>query len=269
MKPIAWILLSILLMLPLAVGEQHTLDLDRALATPSLDLLLGADHLGRDVAARLAAGSWRSILVVAMVAAIAVPLGLVLGLAPSLWPAAERPVEFVVRLFTAIHAFVLALAITALFGLSPVSAGLALGLAAAAQYGLVIAAHARACLREPYALAARALGASRFAITRRHILPAVLPPLRVHLGSDLARAVIAYSGLAFIGLGADTSAPDWGAMAWEFRYYLFDAPRLVVAPVVAITVLALSVHLLLDAQVPQSMRTGRHPSGTPMRKTNT
>ena len=95
--------------------------------------------------------------------------------------------------------------------------------------------------------AAGALGASGTHIMRRHVLPAVIGPLRARLGAGLARCVVSYAGLAFVGLGADTSTPDWGAMAWEYRAALFEAPRLLIAPVLMTTALALACHLLIDA----------------------
>lgn len=240
-------LVAIGLLAAAASGDPLAIDLDRALLPPANDLSLGTDHLGRDLGARIAAGTMRSMAVVAIVAVIAVPCGIALGLSAALYRPLETPLMLVLRMLTAIPLLVLALAATAFLGLSPVSAGLAIGASTAAQYALVTSGHARACLREPYVQAAVALGAGRQAIAWRHVLPTVNPPLRTHLGSDLARALIAYAGLAFIGLGADTGSSDWGAMAWEYRAYIFEAPRLVLAPIVATTALALVIHLMLDA----------------------
>ena len=33
---------------------------------------------------------------------------------------------------------------------------------------------------------------------------------------------MSYAALAFLGLGADTSRPDWGAMLFEYRGVIFD-----------------------------------------------
>lgn len=208
---------------------------------------MGTDMLGRDVAGRVASGFWRSLAVVAVMLASAVPLGIVLGLAiASGSPVPARAIGALARAGVAIPGFVLALAATAAFGLTPLTAGLAIGLACAAQYALATASLARSVLGEPYARAAVALGATRTRIAGLHVLPALAPVLRRHVASDAARAVAAYAGLAFIGLGADVGRPDWGAMVWEYRGALFEAPWLLAGPVLATAALATALHLALD-----------------------
>lgn len=103
----------------------------------------------------------------------------------------------------------------------------------------------RAVLREPYWLAVQALGVSPMRGLYRHILPAILPQASARLGSAAGRIIVSYSALAFIGLGADTSASDWGSMIWQYRLYLFEAPRLVIAPTCAIGLFG-GLHLLAD-----------------------
>jgi ABC-type dipeptide/oligopeptide/nickel transport system permease subunit len=228
-------------------GASHAIDLDRALLPPSKAHWLGTDHLGRDLAARLAAGGWRSLLALLLVAAIAVPLGLGAGLAAAVAGARLRGALLgLARAGVAVPVFVLALAFTAVAGLSPVTAGLAIGLAAAAQYALVSAGLARAVMGGGPVRAAAALGVSRRQIAWRHVLPELWPVLRRHLAADLGRAVLAYAGLAFIGLGAETGQPDWGAMVWEYRGFLFEAPWLLAGPVAAVALLALALHAALD-----------------------
>jgi peptide/nickel transport system permease protein len=146
----------------------------------------------------------------------------------------------------AVPAFVLALAATAIFSLTPITAGIAIGMATAAQYALATAALGRSVLGEAYARAAVGLGAGPARIALMHVLPALIPVLRRHVASDAARAVAAYAGLAFIGLGADVGRPDWGAMVWEYRGVLFEAPWLLFGPVLATAWLATSLHLALD-----------------------
>jgi len=86
--------------------------------------------------------------------------------------------------------------------------------------------------------AAHALGGSALWVLRRHVLPQAAPALLVWQTYHAARLLLAWSALTFLGLGADTSRSDWGAMVWEYRLFLFDHPRLVLAPMAAIFVLA-------------------------------
>jgi peptide/nickel transport system permease protein len=238
----------ILILLFAARGDDpHAIDLLHALQPPSLDQPFGTDHLGRSVAARLADGLWRTLAVLFLLTAIAIPAGLGLGLLAIFGPEAmSRMAVCFARCGVAVPTFILALAATAVFGLSPVSAGVAIGVAAAAQYALLVSELGRTTLKEHFVLASVALGTSPTGIAVRHVIPTLAPVLRRHLSTDLARAVVAYAGLAFIGLGADTSRSDWGAMAWEYRAWLFDAPWLLMGPAVAVGVLAGGLSFAMD-----------------------
>ncbi len=242
--------------------DPHAIDLERALAGPSLLHPLGTDHLGRDLASRLAVGAGRTLLVAGTALGLGALLGLALGLAaPVLGGGARRLLLDLASLLLVLPRLLLALALTALFGLAPITAGLSLGLATTAHHTLLTAALADAVLREPYWLAARSLGSGRLACARRHLLPAVRPAFLTHLGTEAARIVVAYSELTFIGLGADSSAPDWGTMIWDYRLYLLESPRLTLAPLMAIAVLALALHLAFDPVEPRGRRPARRFPG--------
>lgn len=238
--------------------DPHAIDLDRALAGPSLLHPLGTDHLGRDLLSRLAAGSGRTLVVVGSALGVGAVLGVALGLVAALLDgAARRLLLDQASLLLVVPRLLLALVLTALCGLSPITASLALALATAVHYTLLTATLAEAVMREPFWLAARSLGGGRLAGARRHLLPALAPVLLAHLGAEAARIVVAYSELTFIGLGADSSAPDWGAMIWDYRLYLLHSPRLMVAPLAAIAALALVLHLALDPAEPRVLRPAR------------
>ncbi|MBU0737340.1 MAG: hypothetical protein KJ981_18765 [Alphaproteobacteria bacterium] len=78
----------------------------------------------------------------------------------------------------------------------------------------------------------------------RHLLPNTLPLLRSYIGNQSGAAAIAYASLAFIGLEADPSRPDWGAMLFEYRMFIFDDPLLILWPTLA---LATTVFLFQQA----------------------
>jgi peptide/nickel transport system permease protein len=145
-----------------------------------------------------------------------------------------------------IPTLVLGIVAAALFGLRPASTGLALGLAGIGPYTLLTHSLATRTLAQPYVLAARALGVPAPAILIRHVLPDIVPVLFTHVGSNAGLTVVAYASLAFLGLGADPSKPDWRAMLFGYRSFLFDDPRLMLLPGVAIGVTAFVLNLLFD-----------------------
>jgi peptide/nickel transport system permease protein len=224
---------------------------------PTLAHWLGTDHLGRDVAARLMAGMGRTFLALGIVAAMCVTLGLVVGLAAASATGIVR--GFLLRLAefaSVMPTLIVAIAIVALLGFDAITAGIALGLGAWGPYALLADGLARRALAEPYVQAARALGGSKTRLMFRHVLPAVLDTQLAYLGAKLGRIVIAYAALAFLGLGADAGRPDWGAMLFEYRLFMFDQPSLMLWPGFAVvaTCAALRAGLGRDlgAKVPAS-----------------
>ena len=250
-----WPALAILCLigiLALAVpGDPHRVDLDGVLAPPSLDHWLGTDHLGRDLAARIAAGFAPAITVVT----IALAGGLALGTAAGAVIArgsgiAAQAMRTAAEATLAAPTIVVALVLAAILGGGPLSIALALALTGWAPYALTIAGLSRRVMAEPYWRAALALGADPVHGFRAHLLPNIARPLAALAGADAGRAILLAAALGFLGLAADTGKPDWGMMIAEYRLLMFTAPRLVLAPAVTIALLSLALHLLLDAHQP-------------------
>ncbi|WP_372426706.1 ABC transporter permease subunit [Salinarimonas chemoclinalis] len=228
-------------------GDPHAIDLARTLAGPSPAHPLGTDHLGRDLLARLAAGAAPSLVALAIGLLATLGLGVAAGSAIALGPAplalaARRLAEVALAAPTLVVALVLA----ALMGAGPATAGLALAASAWAPYAITVAALLERLVAEPYWRAAEALGLDRPRALARHLVPALAGPVGALAGADAARAVTLVAALGFLGLAADTGRPEWGAMIHEYRPFLIEAPRLLLAPLCAIAALALAAHAVLD-----------------------
>lgn len=196
---------------------------------------LGTDHLGRDLLSRILAGGWRTACVLLSVGFIGFTAGTLLGTAAAVlggWRESVllRCCEF----FITVPTLIIALTAAAIFGLTPLSAGLALGLAGIGPHALFAHALSRRVISQPFILAARALGVPPGRMIARHLLPNTLPLMFSHVGNQAGLAVVAYASLAFIGLGADPSKPDWGSMLFEYRAFIFDHPALMIWPGIAI-----------------------------------
>lgn len=235
-----------------AVWQPHppnAVDMLARLLPPSPGHLLGTDQLGRDLASRMLLAGWRSLVVVLIVGVVGFVGGTLIGCISAM---AGGVTEWLllrgVEMFIVVPTLVWALTAAAIFGLTPVTGGLALGLAGLGPFALTANSLARRALGADYVRAARALGVPPAGILFRHVLPAILPLLLAQAGAQAGQAVVAYAGLAFIGLGVDPSRPDWGAMLYEYRMFLFEAPRLMIVPGLAIALMALAINLLADPE---------------------
>ena len=231
--------------------DAFAIDLGNRHGAMSLTHPMGTDHLGRDLLSRMMVGAGNTALVIGIVASLSFGLGALVGVTAGLLGGTVgsvliRLAEFVI----AVPTLILALTLTALLGLSPVTAGLALGLATWGPYALLAYSLTRRALGQPHVLAARALGAGGVRVAARHVVPETADTLLTYLASDAGRTVVSYASLAFLGLGAETSQPDWGAMLFEYRGFLFDDPMLLIWPGLAITATALVLNLSLEPRAP-------------------
>ena len=208
---------------------------------------LGTDHLGRDLLSRIMAGGWRTALVVLVVGSIGFAAGTLLGTtAAALGGWKESVLLRCCEFFITVPTLIIALTAAAIFGLTPISAGLALGLAGIGPHALFAHALSRRVLGQPFILAARALGVPTWRMIARHLLPNTLPLMFSYVGNQAGLAVVAYASLAFIGLGADPSKPDWGSMLFEYRVFIFDHPALMVWPGLAIAATVATLNAMFD-----------------------
>lgn len=228
-------------------GDPNAIDLSARFAPISGTHPLGADHIGRDLLARMTTGAARTLIAVIVALAISLSIGVAMGVAAALATGARE--VFLLRLTQATAAtprLVIALALTAVTGMEPISAGLAVALTSWARYALVAHGLAGEVMAREHWRAALALGVHPLRASYRHILPILSAPMRAFAGADGGRIVVIFASLAFLGLGADTGASDWGAMAWEYRLFLFEAPRLALTPLAAIVGLSLALHLACE-----------------------
>jgi peptide/nickel transport system permease protein len=88
------------------------------------------------------------------------------------------------------------------------------------------------------------------------VAPNVLPLVLVYLASDVGRHIVQYAALAFLGLGAEMSHPDWGATLFEYRGFIFEHATLLLWPSLAIVVTVLTLHMAIEPRWGQHQRRG-------------
>jgi len=217
------------------------------LSAPDAVHWLGTDELGRDILSRIIHGSRITLTIVALVAVIAAPLGLVLGAAAgTLGGWFDVVVMRVTDVFLAFPRLVLALALVAALGPGIENAVIAIAMTAWPVYARVARAEALAIRGADHVAAARLQGASRWWLIRRQVMPLCINSMIVRVTLDMAGIILTAAGLGFLGLGAQPPAPEWGAMIAAARPYLFDQSWLVAVPGAAILLVSLGFNLLGD-----------------------
>jgi peptide/nickel transport system permease protein len=230
---------------PLAV---HPAD---ALAAPSGAHPFGTDESGRDVLARVVAGTRASLVVGVAATLIGGGVGVLLGVVAGLGAGAGRlgrlldaVIGRVTEVAFALPLLLVALVVIAVTGPGPVPAVLAVGFATAPGYARIVRGLVRAARSSQVVETAVLLGRSPARTVVRHVLPTALWPVVAVATLGVGQAVVWASALSYLGVGTPPPAPEWGAMLADGRTYLQTAPWMSTFPGLAIVVLATAVTVL-------------------------
>lgn len=214
---------------------------------PSAEHVFGTDEIGRDVLSRTLWGARASLVAGVISVAIAVGIGVPLGLVSGYYRGALD--EVIMRFTDALLSFpflILAVALAAALGPSLTNAMIAIGIATTPTFIRLTRAQVLAVGAEDYVQAARALGASDARIIARHVFPNSFAPLLVQSTLTIAQAVIAESALSFLGLGVQPPTPSWGGMLNTAKNFLVQAPWMAVFPGLSIFLTVLAFNLFGD-----------------------
>jgi peptide/nickel transport system permease protein len=218
------------------------------LKPPSRTYPFGTDELGRDVLSRIIFGARISLTVGLIAVGIAGSVGTVVGLVSGFLGGLVDAITMrIIDVLMAFPGIILAILIMATLGASLVNVMIAVGISAIPWYARTVRGATLAVRENDYIFSARALGATPRHIMFRHVLPNVIGPVVVLATVGIAGAILAISGLSYLGLGAKPPSPEWGAMLSQSRVYLRKAWWITTFPGLAIMVSVFSINLIGDA----------------------
>ena len=222
-------------------------DFSAILSSPTSDHLLGADQLGRDTLSRLIHGARTSLMVgilaQVIVLGVGIPVGLLAGIASS------RVDNLIMRSVDIVYAFpdlLLIILLRAIFGGSPFTMLLAIGLVSWPTVARLVRGQALSLRERDYVLAARATGASSPHIMWHHLLPNAIGPVVVAATFLVPRAIFAEAALSYIGFGINPPTPSWGTMVSDGYSVIFAAYEPAIVPSAALVLLMMAFTFLGD-----------------------
>ncbi len=220
--------------------------LAHSLAAPGAEYLLGTDHLGRSMLARMAHATRLSLLLAAVTVLSAAVPGTLLGVMAA-WRGgwAESGLVLLADAVLALPSLLLVLLLVAFAPGDFLPLYLGLALVGWVEYFRVSRALTRGILAKPHVEAARLLGFGRGYVLRRLILPELLPALSTLATFGLGGAVLAISTLSFVGLGIRPPVAELGSMTTELLPHAYEAPLTVLMPAALVLMAVLGCHLLV------------------------
>lgn len=214
---------------------------------PSVQMLLGADQIGRDMLTRLIYGARMTIGVALATTALSFFIGITLGFAAAVlggW--VDTIISRLVDVILSIPLLILALIILGVFGSSiPVLIVTIAVLDSTRVFRLSRALGMNLTVLE-YVEAARLRGEGTWWIIRREILPNASAPLLSEFGLRFCFNFLFIAALSFLGLGIQPPFADWGGMVRENSAAINFGMLAPIWPALAITILTVGVNMVVD-----------------------
>ena len=215
---------------------------------PSWTHLFGTDQIGRDILSRIMFGFRYSLMLMVVVLTISVPSGVILGLIAGYYNG--RKISTVIMrfadIFVAVPPLLLALSVASVLTPTAINAMLAVTLAWWPWYTRLVYSTASSIRNEDFVKAAELVGASRWHIMFREILPNALGSILTKVTLDCGWVILIGASLSYVGLGAQPPTPDLGTMIAEGSTYLPAQWWISIFPAFAIVIVILGFNLLGD-----------------------
>lgn len=214
---------------------------------PSARNWFGTDLVGRDILSRVVFGYRVSLRLSLIVLSIAVPLGVVPGLIAGYfggWP--EMIIMRIVDVFLSVPSLVMALVVLGLVKPTLTNAMIAIACMWWPWYTRLLYNLTRSLRNEGYVTAAEVVGASRWHVMLREILPNCVPSLLTKMTLDMSFVMLLAASLGFLGLGVPAPTPELGSMVAEGAEYLPALWWMSVFPAIGILIAVLGFNLVGD-----------------------
>lgn len=217
------------------------------LQPPSAQHWFGTDDQGRDVFWRVVAGARATLLSSAIIVTCYSFIGVVIATLATAWPRwLDNVLMRITDIGLSLPGIVVALGFAAALGPSLQSAVIAKSLTGWPMTARLLRSIMAQTALSPYVTGATVLGASKWRLMTRHILPNSLDILIVKWAGDISTTVLVLAGMSFIGVGAQPPSAEWGAMLAGAKGYVSTAWWAVAGPGLAIALTSIGFGLLGD-----------------------
>jgi peptide/nickel transport system permease protein len=193
--------------------DPYTFHKELILAPPSWEHLLGTDRLGRDLLARIMRGGQISLAIGVGSAVIASLIGLIMGVSAGYfrgwW---DKGFVFIVDLFLTFPTFFLLLTLVSYIPASSVILIVVISVTGWMGTARLIRSESYRIASQPFIKVLRIGGVPARTIVFKYFLPLLAPIFFVSFTFGVSGAILAESGLSYLGLGITPPEMSWGSI---------------------------------------------------------
>lgn len=212
---------------------------------PSLLHWFGTDNFGRDIFSRVMEGVGTTVVISVLVVTASALVGVFVGALTGYFGGIVD--EIMMRFTDAVNGFpsiLLALVVISVLGSGVEKLILALAIVFCPSFIRIVRGEFIKYRDADFIARARLMGVSKGRILFVHILPNILPTFLVSVVIGFNNAILAESGMSFLGIGIQPPDASLGKMLSDAQGYLTSAPWYALSPGLSIVWIVLGFSLL-------------------------
>lgn len=197
-------------------GSAYDLNPTAILLPPSYEHFLGTDRLGRDLLARLMVGGQVSLMIGILSALISSFVGLMIGISAGFFQkSVDKLIIVVIDLFLTFPTFFLLLALISYMSASVWVLIFIISITGWMSMARMIRSESFAISNAPFIKILKLSNVNTFKIIFKYFAPLLAPIFFISFTFGVSGAILAESGLSFLGIGITPPQMSWGVIISE------------------------------------------------------
>lgn len=191
----------------------YELNTSAILLPPSFEHIMGTDRLGRDILARILQGGQTSIIIGFLSASISSFIGLIIGISSGYFKGVfDKTVVIIIDLFLTFPTFFLLLALVSYIEADIIILIIVLSITSWMGMARMIRSESFAISNKPFIKILNISNVNKIKIILKYFTPLLMPIFLVSFTFSVGGAILAESGLSFLGLGINPPQISWGSL---------------------------------------------------------
>jgi len=233
----------------IAPYEMNDVNLAQRLESPSINHLLGTDHLGRDTFSRILFGARISTVIGISATLINIIIATTIGATTGfIGGKLDTIVQRFIDAWMSFPSLLILITVMSLVGTGIIQIILVLGISGGVASSRVVRSAVIGIRENLYITASKAIGVSTFKTLLNHVVPNILAPIIIIFSTTIGSVILSEAALSFLGFGLPPDVASWGGMlSAEGRQYMELAPRLALWPGFCLTIVVWGLNIFGDA----------------------
>ena len=191
----------------------YELEPAKILLAPSFEHIFRTDRLGRDIFARVLQGGQTSLIIGFLAATFSSFLGLIVGITAGYFKGyVDKTITIIIDLFLTFPTFFLLLALVSYVEANAVILIVVISITGWMGMSRMIRSESFALGNKPFIKILKIANVSKTKIILKYFAPLLAPIFLISFSFGVAGAILAESGLSFLGLGVNPPNMSWGSL---------------------------------------------------------